>query len=294
MIAGAMEDVLRARFAQFDVAPTPPAPEQPRQSAPEPDPVVARPDDDRIEDDAPKRGRAAQRGEPVGAWLGGGLRLLKRDLAVTSPNAALINYTSSFYPGYELTALVYPGKEVPVGLMLGFIHGFDSVSLQSAEGESQVFPLRHLQLEGGASYTLLKPTRGQREATVSLHGMLRWASYAMDENEVMPSISQLAVVFGAQLLYPMSDKLALRGRLDVMPYNGWLTGRDQLGESASSYGAGLMLGAQYAAMDTLDVFAGYTFQVMRSSFTGVGLANFVDASAFELLQGLQLGVSYGF
>ena len=55
-----------------------------------------------------------------------------------------------------------------------------------------------------------------------------------------------------------------------------------------------MLGAQYAAMDTLDVFAGYTFQVMRSSFTGVGLANFVDASAFELLQGLQLGVSYGF
>ena len=93
------------------------------------------------------------------------LRMTKHDLLIGGSNGAVTNYTSTFYPGYDVNLEVFPlvfaGADVTaVGFHAHFQQGFDSVGIQDAETMQAVtLKVNQLQVDGGISYRLDTPRK---------------------------------------------------------------------------------------------------------------------------------------
>jgi hypothetical protein len=72
----------------------------------------------------------------------------------------------------------------------------------------------------------------------------------------------------------------------------WLTGADAFGESSLGYGFGASFGGEYAFSETFGLGFGYEARFDRTSFSGQGSLDYLEAEAFELVQGVTLGVVY--
>ena len=278
-ITAAAEDLLAERIAQLTPAPPPTLVQTPPQE------TTPTPEDELTtqlpQDPLPERTRAAS-----WLWVSGHGRLIRRDLSVSSRNGVVLNYKSVFYPGYELMVDAIPAPGLPLGLYGAFTHGFDRVVFTDDAGQEQRLPLTHLQVEAGLGYA-----RQDADLTLRARVGARWSSFGLDANPVLPSTSQTSILLQGVLEYTLSI-VTLQAQLELVPLSFWGAGADQFGQSPSAYGLGGGLGVLLRATPQLSVPVTYGFHLLNSSFEGQGAARFEEARAFDLAQGLRLGIRY--
>lgn len=225
---------------------------------------------------------------------------LRRDLHVAGANEAVLAYTSVFYPGLALSVEAFPMgmtnvQYASVGFYADYTQGFDSVPVVDNDGNEASVSISHLELEGGVMYELGDPIklRTTDQAHVALTIGVRHASYSVAENPALPSVSNTSLVLGARATRKaFSDAFKVRAGVEIEPIGVYGTGATLFGESSHTYGFGASLGGMFAATDSLGVTLDYEFQLQRTLFTGTGEADFEDANAFELVQGLTGGLFY--
>lgn len=232
-------------------------------------------------------------------WATGRFRLIKRDLTVAGANNSVVIYASTFYPGLEIDAEVYPlGLADPslraVGLMVDFIQGFESIPFQDAEGNQTNLSVSQTEFEVGPIFRLLPPDPGATiRRRVRVKTSVRYSSYGITPNPKLPSTNQTAVILGARLTQPLlSDSFALEADLELIPIAFFGKGGDLFGESSTTHGFTTRLGAMYAFTDALRAVAGYRFRLHHTRFVGRGASNFIDSEGFELVQGIDVGLQY--
>lgn len=234
-------------------------------------------------------------------WLVASLRgnLLRRDLHVSGLNEAVLSYTSVYYPGVAVSFDAFPFGQsnleyASVGIYADYTQGFDSVPVQTVDGEKTI-SVGHLMLEGGLMYQLgdAVALKDSNEAKVNLTLGVRYANYSADANDSLPSVGHTSIVIGGQVRRPMfSENFELLIDANIIPYGFYGTGAELFGETSYTYGFGAELGGMYHATDDLGLVFGYGLDVQRTLFEGEGEAEFVDAGAFELVQGLTAGLFY--
>lgn len=278
-ITASIEDLLASRYAATP-SKTQPDPQQEPEKDPDPKPQ----EDDLRKQLAPTPTPGFKR-QPW-LWVSGSGSLLKRDLSVSSRNGVVLNYESAFYPGYALNVEATPAKGVPFGFYATFVHGFDNVNYKDADDKDQVKALTQLQFEGALGYYLV---RGALSA--KLRGGLRWASFGIDPNEVLPSTSFTSIMLQGQVGYTIS-RFTVQGQLELIPISFWGENTEQFGQNPGAYGLGGVLGVQIQATPEISVPISYSFGLLNSSFEGEGAARFQEASAFDLTQSIRIGVQY--
>jgi hypothetical protein len=252
---------------------------------------------------AEQNAKRSSGGSQPWVFLGAGAHFIKRDLSVGGINGAVLSYRSAFYPGYELSAELYPislasqGGTGALGLYVDFINAFDSVGVIGSDGQAASLGLTQLQVEAGPSWRLDSPLNQGAGAgsalQVRLRASVRWASYAIEPNASLPATTQTSLVIAGMVDYPVVfNNFFIHGQFEFTPFNSWGTGADQFGQEPSSYGVGTGLGGKVLMGPAFALQFGYTFNLLRSSFTGTGAADFEAANAFELVQGLQVGIGY--
>lgn len=225
-------------------------------------------------------------------------RLNKRDLGVNGSNGAVLTYPSQFYPGGGITLVYFPSdSNSATGVRVGAMVGLASVAAavdpgQTAESKS----LMHLEGELAVDHRVLQPTRGDgdRDAVrFDFTAAARYASYSVDQG-ALPSVSMVSVELGASVSQrALAEGLTLGGNVMISPFGTWLSGGENYGNSPVSYGFGAGLGGNYQLSDTLGLLFHYDLRFLRTSFSGQGTQDYLEAEAFELVQGLSLGVVYG-
>ena len=227
------------------------------------------------------------------------LRMTKHDLLIGGSNGAVTNYTSTFYPGYDVNLEVFPlvfaGADVTaVGFHAHFQQGFDSVGIQDAETMQAVtLKVNQLQVDGGISYRLDTPRKmGSTESFIRarLRAGVRHIRNTIDENGVIPSTSSTALVIGGHVGYPLFGTFSLQGGVEFVPFAAWGLSEEQFGESSFTYGMGSHIGGTYLFTDNLGFTFSYSFNLYRTLFEGTGTANFIEANAFDFYQGINAGV----
>lgn len=225
-------------------------------------------------------------------------RLLKRDLGVNGSNGAVLTYPSQFYPGGSLKFGYFldGGGTSSTGVVVGLLGGMASVAAAADPGQPvESKPLLHLEGELMVDHRILMatPERGAREAVkFDLQGGVRYVSYSVDQG-ALPSTSTIAVVLGASVAaQALTDDLVLRAKFQISPFGTWIGGGDNYGESSYVYGFGGGIGGVYALSSSLGFMFGWDVRMERTSFSGNGTQDYIDAEAFELVQGLVLGLVY--
>lgn len=235
-------------------------------------------------------------------WLLIGVRGngLRRDLYVAGFNEAVLSYTSAFYPGISLELEAFPlGKSNPemasVGFYAEYTHGFDSAQVPDDAGGQSAAPITHVDFEGGVLYQLGDPLalKDSDEAKLSMGIGVRHNSFSVAENPALPSVSHTSLVLSSRVTRPaLSDKFLLRAGARIMPIGVFGTGALLFGETSHTYGFGGDIGGLVQATEDIGLMFGYKFGLQRTVFAGTGEADFVDANAFELVQGFTGGLSY--
>ncbi len=234
-------------------------------------------------------------------WVYGGARLIKRDLVVGGQNGAVLSYISAFYPGYEIAAeffpLVFTDQDfTALGLYVDFYQGFDGFNFIGPDGTQQRLNLTHLHAEGGLSYRIDTPRdvlMSGDYVRIRLRATVRHDNFGIPANDSLPSTSQTAVVLSGAVAYPLLvDGFALTGSFELIPIGFWGAGLEQFGTSAFTYGMGTSLGGLFSVGSGINVSFGYAFGLYRTEFEGSGVALFENANAFELVQGLNAGLSF--
>lgn len=227
------------------------------------------------------------------------VRLTKHDLLIGGSNGAVTNYTSTFYPGYDVNfeafPLVFAGSDVTaIGLYAHFQQGFDSVAIQDPTTlQATTLRVRQLQVDGGLSYRLDTPRK--MDSTESfirarLRAGVRHIRNTIDENTVIPSTSLTALVIGGHVGYPVFGAFSLQGGVEFIPFGAWGLSEAQFGEDSFTYGMGSHIGGTYMFTDNLGFSFSYDFNLYRTLFQGVGTANFEAANAFDFYQGINAGL----
>ncbi|QDG53333.1 hypothetical protein FIV42_22070 [Persicimonas caeni] len=225
---------------------------------------------------------------------------LRRDLHVAGFNEAVLSYTSAFYPGFSLELEAFPlGKSNPdmasVGFYGEYTHGFDSAQVPDDQGGQSAAPITHIDVEGGVLYQLgdALALKDSNEAKLNLGIGVRYNSFAVAENPALPSVSHTSLVLSSRVTRPaFSDKFMIRAGAKIMPFGVYGTGATLFGETSHTYGFGGDIGGLFQATEDIAFAFGYKFGLQRTVFTGTGEADFVDANAFELVQGFTGGLFY--
>lgn len=227
------------------------------------------------------------------------IRMTKHDLLIGGSNGAVTNYTSTFYPGYdvnfEVFPLVFAGADVTaIGFHAHFQQGFDSVGVLDPDTMQPVtLKVRQLQVDGGLSYRLDTPRKmGSTESFIRarLRAGVRHIRNTIDENAVIPSTSSTALVIGGHVGYPLFGAFSLQGGVEFVPFAAWGLNEAQFGETSFTYGMGSHIGGTYLFTDNLGFTFSYNFNLYRTLFEGIGTANFEAANAFDFYQGINAGV----
>jgi hypothetical protein len=277
-------------------------PEEPVKKQPE----IAQLDEEDDDPNAVKKQAAASDQAAKDAfskdWLIASVRgnAIRRDLHVAGANEAVLSYTSVFYPGFSIDLEMFPiGQSNPdyaaVGFYANYTQGFDSVNVLDDEGEESPVAIGHLELEGGVLYQLgdALALKTSNDARFHLSIGLRHASYSAADNPSLPSVSHTAFVLGTQVTrQAFSEKFMIRAGASVSPIGGYGTGATLFGESSHTYGFGGNIGGMLQASEDIGITLGYEFGLQRTVFTGEGEAQFIDANAFELVQGVTGGLFY--
>ncbi len=243
-------------------------------------------------------------------WLRGGFRLTGKDTLVASrpidkdtfdPKGTYA-YPSNMMAGMELDIEAYPfslsnPEMASAGIYANYYHGFDSAQIPLEDGDILSLPIHHFGIEGGAIYRMDSPL-GTASSLINQQVRfklgVRYTASAVGENEYVPSLSMVSLVLGTRLSFPVGmSGLAVWANADLVPLA--FVGNQQLlfGQSSHSYGFGTELGFLYEFMPKLGASVGYGFQMIRSGYQGEGeLDGFVDALAFELVQGLRIALTY--
>ncbi len=228
---------------------------------------------------------------------------LRRDLHVASgvdTNQAVLAYTSAFYPGIDLGVEMFPiGMSNPdyasVGFFADYTHGFDSVTVQNSDNTKDNVSITHMDLRAGVMYQLgdaLK-LKTSKEAHFDLKVGVRYTGFSAVDNVALPSTSHTSLLIGARVTrQAFSNNFKVRAGVQIEPIGVYGTGATLFGESAHTYGFGGNLGGMFNATDNIGFTLGYSFELERTVFTGTGQADFVDANAFELVQGFNGGLFY--
>ncbi|MEZ4461089.1 MAG: hypothetical protein R3E66_15470 [bacterium] len=223
-------------------------------------------------------------------------KLNKRDLGVNGANGAVLTYPSQFYPGGGLNLTYLPGSsESSTGVVAGVMVGMASVAAAADPGQTaESKSLLHLEGKLLLDHRVLVPTAvgGRSAVRFDFLAGAKYTAFSVDQG-ALPSTSTVFVVLGASASKrALADGLTLRGRVELLPFGTWLGGAENYGESPVGYGFGAGLGGDYALSDSLGLVFGYDLSFQRTSFSGQGTQDYLDAEAFELVQGLTLGVVY--
>ncbi|MFP4599866.1 MAG: hypothetical protein ACLFVJ_16530 [Persicimonas sp.] len=211
---------------------------------------------------------------------------------------ALLSYGSVFYPGFALSVEAFPlgasnVEMAHVGFYGDYTQGFDSVVVDNETGEAAA--ISHMQLEGGVLYMLgdAVALKDSDEAKMSLGVGVRHGNYSVEENPSLPSTSHTSVVLGVRVNRPaFTENFEVRAGAEVMPIGMYGNGEELFGESSQTFGFGAQLGGTYQATEKIGLVLDYEFDLQRTLFEGEGEADFVEAGAFELVQGLTAGLFY--
>ena len=234
-------------------------------------------------------------------WLIAAVRgsMLRRDFSVSGANESVLSYTSIFYPGFNVEVDAYLAgvdpKYARAGFYLDFTQGFDSLSLEDSDGNITTVSISHTDLEGGALFRLFDPLdySAPMRARAYVNVGVRYSGFSIAENAALPSTSHTSFVLGASFDKPLGDKrIELHASTQIMPASFYNNGLELFGNSSFGYGFAAELGPRYWINDDLGILATYEMRVERTLFEGDGEADFVDASGFELVQGLSGGVFY--
>lgn len=233
---------------------------------------------------------------------------VRRDFNVTGANKAVSAYSSAFYPGFAINLAAFPigmsnREYAGIGFYADFLMGFDSVQIAytiTDEDDNvldviEEIGITHVDFEGGILYRLGDPLelRQNKAARVDLSLGVRHSNFAAAANIQLPSINHTSFVIGSRVSSRMfSDMFRLRAGVNISPIGIFGTGLELFGETAYTYGVGGTLGAEISATDDIGIVFGYDFNLQRTNFTGQGELGFTDATAFELVQVLNAGVSY--
>jgi hypothetical protein len=271
-----------------------PTPEQKADSEPaEPDEVV-----EQAEEDTEKKREQARR---HWLWASGRFRLFKRDLTVAGSNNAVLSYASKYYPGFELDVEFYPlGPSNPdwatFGLLVDFNQGFESVNIESNGGDVQKINISQTSIEGGPIFRLENPFKRDGSLLrprIRFKVAVRHTAYAVDKNDRLPSTSMTSLIAGALLSQPvLFDGFAAEAELEITPVAFFGRGGGLFGTSSLSHAFATRVGVKYAFTRAVRIVGGYRFRLNHSKFQGTGSSDFVDSEAFELVQGIDVGIQY--
>lgn len=232
-------------------------------------------------------------------WVRGYGRMFRKDFMVAG-ESAIFSYKSASFPGFELDVEAFPfGRTNPemvaAGFYVNYSHGFDGLNIVTEDEtgvSEQTVSLQSMVLEGGAIYRLDSPLdNSNRQLRFKLGA--RYDSFSATENPILPSTSVISLVVGTRLVLPVIvEEFAVTAGVDVAPVSVFRNGAEVFGTDSFSYGFGTELGFVYEFMDNLFMSGSYGFRITRSDFTGQGESEFAESDAFDMNQGLKVGVVY--
>jgi hypothetical protein len=218
---------------------------------------------------------------------------------VAGARSAVLDYRSAYYPGYGVSAKVFPlgltgGDADWFGAMVDFGHGFDSVNV-AVDTEGGPRSLSHLQVEGGLLFRLDRVLDGGEGGQFQMRLKLsaRHIRYTVEENPSLPSTTLTAPLLGLALAAPVgTPRLMVRGWVEASPY--LLPGRNAelFGASQRGFEVGGGLDVIVDIAGGFGAALGYGVQMYRTNYRGEGLSDFVDATGFELVHALDVGLVY--
>ena len=287
LIAREIEDYLAPE------EPEPKADEQADSKPADPEKVV-----EQAEEDTEQKRQQARR---HWLWASGRFRLFKRDLTVAGSNNAVLSYASKYYPGFELDVEFYPlGPSNPewatFGLLVDFNQGFESVEDEDNAGEIESISISQTPIEGGPIFRLENPFKRDGSLLrprIRFKFAVRHTAYAVDKNDRLPSTSMTSIIAGALLSQPvLFDGFAAEAELEITPVAFFGRGGGLFGTSSLSHAFATRIGVKYAFSEAIRAVGGYRFRLNHSKFQGTGSSDFVDSEAFELVQGIDVGIQY--
>ncbi|RAL24895.1 hypothetical protein DL240_01415 [Lujinxingia litoralis] len=233
-------------------------------------------------------------------WLRAYGRMFRKDFMVAG-ESAIFSYKSAGFPGFELDVEAFPfGRTNPemmaAGVYVNYSHGFDGLNIvttdESGQENTESVSLQSMVIEGGAIYRLDSPLdNNNRQLRFKLGA--RYDAFTATENPMLPSTSVISLVVGTRLVLPVIiDAFAVTAQVDVAPVSVFSNGADVFGTDSFSYGFGTELGFVYEFIDNLFMSASYAFRLTRSDFTGEGESEFSESDAFDMNQGLKVGIVY--
>lgn len=232
-------------------------------------------------------------------WVRGYGRMFRKDFMVAG-ESAIFSYKSASFPGFELDVEAFPfGRTNPemvaAGIYVNYSHGFDGLNIVTEDEtgvSEQAVSLQSMVIEGGAIYRLDSPLdNSNRQLRFKLGA--RYDGFSATENPILPSTSVISLVVGTRLVLPVIvEEFAVTAGVDVAPVSVFSKGGEVFGTDSFSYGFGTELGFVYEFLDNLFMSASYGFRITRSDFTGQGESEFAESDAFDMNQGLKVGVVY--
>ncbi len=302
-----VEDV-RARVEAYVPEPTPPAEakvpkvaEGPRTGA-----VGATPGDEELIVEAKKR-REEAKDRRKWITVRAGMRAFQRDFVATAASDSQIAYRSNIFPGYSAMVEGYPfyrnkQPEGSVGMYARFQQGFDNFRLVFADGEARSVSATLLDGEAGFAYrfySLSEATVDPMATNFALRVGAIYSQYSLLEGQDasrLPSTSTIGASIGASVRQSIiGDRVAVGARIDAMPYQQLLSGREELGEGSFGYGSRGEVSADVRLFGAAYITVTYGFSFIRHVLDGQGtLENYRDTDAFDFFQSGSIGASYWF
>ena len=235
-------------------------------------------------------------------WVSGRGRLFKRDFTVAGSQNAVLAYNSRYYPGFEVDLELYPLRPTAssldaVGLFLDFNQGFESLTVPDEQGNRTSVSITQTEIEGGPILGLgdaLSKSKERLASRLRFKTTVRYSNYSVGKNDKLPSTSLTSVILGGMVSHPvLFDGLAAEARLEILPVAFFGNGGALFGASSFTQGFATRIGLMFALSPAIRIVSGYRFRLHHSKFTGRGASAFQDSEAFELVQGVDLGIQYG-
>ena len=258
------------------------------------DPVVDKKPDP-IDDRPAPTPRPGPQKDDGADWIdvSAGMVAFKRDYAVSS-NTEGLEYSSAFYPGFTVTADIFPlvlatdGWASGLGLHVHVTRGFDTVKVIGDAGGELSVPVRHGELGGGLLYKIAVAD----SLDLRLGAGYDTVDFVLADNPIYSSTRYRATWLSIGLDVSLSNELAIEAGIVGLPLVSLGDSEKEFGTSSSTVGAAANLGLSYDVIAGLYAHTGYRVRAFSTTFEGEGLRGLADVEATDIFHDFTFWVGY--
>ena len=219
-----------------------------------------------------------------------GISLLQRSYTLDSKDTAL-EFASSLYPAVYVGADLFPFRDTAwledVGVAAEFKRGVDRVIIEEG-GVTRKVPVRH------SEFGLFLAYRHQLDDAFWMRAETGFTAldFVLARNPFYTNTTYRALRLAVNGEYRMLPWLTAFGDVDLYPVVTLGASEAEFGESSSTFGAGVALGALIDVVDGVFLRAGYMIRFFNTTFDGTGQRELESVVTTDVHHDLTFWVGY--